>query len=127
MVTGIHESKNISKNISWKCKSKFKGRKYNLNQKWNNDRCRCEYKNPRRHHMCENDYIGNSGTCACDKIKYLESIIDDLAIKRNKITEAARSEPVYLNDKKVTREFDKFNILLAFLLSTILLLIIVRI
>ena len=39
MITRINESKASTKHISCKCKYKFSGRKYNLNQKWGNDKC----------------------------------------------------------------------------------------
>ena len=40
MITGINESKALTKHISCECKCKFDGRKYNSNQWWNNDKCR---------------------------------------------------------------------------------------
>ena len=43
-VTGINESKTFAKDTPCKCKCKFDGRKYNSNQKWNNDKCWCESK-----------------------------------------------------------------------------------
>ena len=33
MITGINESKTLTKHISYKCESKFDGRKCNSNQK----------------------------------------------------------------------------------------------
>ena len=45
MITGINESKTITKHVPCKCKYKFDGRKCNSNQNWNNDKCRCECKN----------------------------------------------------------------------------------
>ena len=39
MITGINESKTLTKHVSYECKFKFDGRKCNLNQKWNNDKC----------------------------------------------------------------------------------------
>ena len=42
------------KDISSECKFKFDDRKYNSNQKWNNDKCWGEYKNPKGHNACEN-------------------------------------------------------------------------
>ena len=36
MITEINESKTLTKHISCECKCMFDGRKYNLNQKWNN-------------------------------------------------------------------------------------------
>lgn len=38
--------KSITKHISRNCKQKFVGRKCNLNQEWNKDKCQCECKNP---------------------------------------------------------------------------------
>ena len=35
MITGINESKTLTKHVSCKCKCKFDGRKCNSNQKWN--------------------------------------------------------------------------------------------
>ena len=36
MITGINESKTLTKHISCECKCKFDGRKCNLDQWWNN-------------------------------------------------------------------------------------------
>ena len=58
MITGINESKTLTKHIC-KCKCKFDGRKCNSNQKWNNDKCRCECK---KHHIFEKDHIWNPAT-----------------------------------------------------------------
>ena len=41
MIAGVNESKTLIKQISCKCKCNFDGRKCNLNQNWNNDKCRC--------------------------------------------------------------------------------------
>ena len=62
MVTGINESKTLTKHISCKCKCKFDGRKCNSNQKWNDDKCQCECK---KHNICEKYYIWNPDTCGC--------------------------------------------------------------
>ena len=51
IITGINESKTLTEHVSCQCTCKFDGRKCNLNQKWNNNKCRCEFKNPREHHM----------------------------------------------------------------------------
>ena len=50
MIAGINESKTLTKHISYKCKCKFDGKKYNSNQRWKNDKYRCESK---KHHICE--------------------------------------------------------------------------
>ena len=39
LITGINESKTLTKHISRKCKCKFDGTKCNSNQWWNNDKC----------------------------------------------------------------------------------------
>ena len=45
MITGINESKTLTKHILCQCKCKFGGRKCNSSQKWNNNKCQCESKN----------------------------------------------------------------------------------
>ena len=59
------------------CEYKFDGRKCNSNQKRNNDKCWCECKNPKEHHVCKNGYIWNPATCSCGNGKFKGSIIDD--------------------------------------------------
>ena len=39
IITGINESKMLTKYISCECQRKFYGRKCKSNQKWKNDRC----------------------------------------------------------------------------------------
>ena len=60
MITGINESKTLTKYISCKCKGKFDSRKCNSNKKWNNDKCQCKCK---KYHICEKNYIRNPATC----------------------------------------------------------------
>ena len=44
MIPGINESKTLTKHLFFKFKYKFDGGKINSNQKWNTDKCFCEYK-----------------------------------------------------------------------------------
>ena len=74
MITAINESKTLTKYTSCEFKCKFAVAKYNSNQMWNNDKCRCECK---KHHICEKDYVWNPATYNCENGKYLSSIIDD--------------------------------------------------
>ena len=53
MVTGIDQSKTLTRDISCRCKCKFDGKKCNLNQKWNNNKCWRECKNPTEYHVCK--------------------------------------------------------------------------
>ena len=39
MITGINQLNRLTKYISFICKCKFDGKKYNSNQLWNNDKC----------------------------------------------------------------------------------------
>ena len=68
MITGISESKTLTKDISYKCKCKFGGKKCNSNQNWNNNKCWCECKNPKEHYGCKKNYIWNPATYSCKKI-----------------------------------------------------------
>ena len=44
MITGVNESKTLTRHISCECKSEFNGTKCNSNQWWSNDKCQCECK-----------------------------------------------------------------------------------
>ena len=48
LTTRINESETLTKHISCKCKCKFDGRKCKQNQKWSNDKYRCESKKVER-------------------------------------------------------------------------------
>ena len=89
-ITGINESKTLTKHISCKCKCKFDGRNCNLDQWWNNDTCRCE---------CKKNYVWNPTTCNCENGKYLASIMDDSAIMCDEIMESYDDETNF-NEKK---------------------------
>ena len=54
MITGTNESKTLTKHISCECKCQFDGRKCNSDQRWSNNKCRCECE---KRHVCEKDYI----------------------------------------------------------------------
>ena len=53
MVTGIIESKTLTKHISCECKCRFDRRKWNSDHWWNNDKCQCECK---KRDVCVKDY-----------------------------------------------------------------------
>ena len=44
MITGINESRILTKDISCECKCRFDGKNFNSNQWWNNNKCLCECK-----------------------------------------------------------------------------------
>ena len=39
LIAGINELKALTKHISYECKCKFDGRRFNSDQWWNNDKC----------------------------------------------------------------------------------------
>ena len=120
-ITGINESKTLTKHISCECKCKFDGRKCNSSQWWNNDKCFCECK---KHHICWKYYIWNPSTCHCENGKYLASIMDDSVILCDEFiyTEETKTIPKY-----VTFKTQNLSILLLFLLIAIALTIAVSI
>ena len=89
MITGINESKTLTKHISCKCKCDFDGRKCNSNEKWNNGKCRCQCK---KHNICEKDYISNPVKCSYKNGKYLANIMDDSVITCNEIIQSYNEE-----------------------------------
>ena len=90
MITGIKKPETLTtKHISCERRCKFDARKYNSNQKWNNDKCWCECK---KRHICVKDYIWNPATCNCEIAKYLANIIDDLGITCDEIRDAQKTK-----------------------------------
>ena len=120
MITGINESKTLTKHVSWEYKCRFDGRKYNSGQWWNKDKCWCECK---KRHKCEKDYIWNPFTCSCEYGKYLTSIMEDSAILCDKVIESFDKEtktiPTSFSEKKAFCKTQNVYILLEFLLITI--------
>ena len=100
MTAGINQSKTPAKHVSCKCKCKFDGRIFNSNHKWNNNKCWYECKNPKEHHVCDEDYIWNPDTCSCKNGKYLASIIDDSVIMCDEIINATKSVPTNFNEER---------------------------
>ena len=84
MITGINESKTLTKHILCKCECKFDYKKCNLNQKWNS--CNFWF-DCKKHHTCEKDYILNPAACSCKNGKYLASITNDSVIMCDEIVE----------------------------------------
>ena len=60
MITGINESKTLTKQIPCECECRFNGRKCHLDQWWNNEKYWCECK---KRHAWEKDYVWNPAKC----------------------------------------------------------------
>ena len=118
MITGINESKTLTKHISCQCKCKFDGTKCKSNKWWNNDKYRCECK---KHHICEKDYVWNPATCNCENGKYLASIKDDSVITCTEVIksydEEIKASPTNFDEKNITCKTQSFYILLTFYIS----------
>ena len=112
MITRIKNQENNY--LSCKCECKFGGRKYNLNQNWNNDKRWCECKNPKEN-QCKKGYFWNPAKCSCENDKYAKRI-GNSAVTCNEVIEETKTIP----PKSTSTNF--YN-LLAFLLITITLLI----
>ena len=123
MITGINESKTLTKHISCACICKFDEAKCNSNQWWNIHKCPYECK---KQYICENDYALNPATCNCENGKYLASIIDDSVITCDEVIDSY-DEEINFNEKNITCKIQNFYILLVLLLITITLLIAVSI
>ena len=74
----------MTKHISCTYECKFETRKWNSIQKWNNDKFRCECKNPKEHFMCVKDYVWNPATGTC---KNVTSFINDSVISCDEFTD----------------------------------------
>ena len=117
IITGINESKTLTKHISCECKCRLDGTKCNSNEWWNNDKCSCECK---KHHIWEKEYVWNPSTCIYENGKYLASIMDDLVITCDEVIESYDEEiktiPINFNEENVTCKVQNLYNLLAFLL-----------
>ena len=81
-----------------------------------------------KRHVCEKDYAWNPATCSCKNRKYLISIKDDSAIICDEVIESYDYKTkTRFNVKKVACETQNFYVLLAFLFTTVALLIAVSI
>ena len=76
MITGINESKMLTKHVSYKCECELNSKKFNSKQNWNKGKCRCECKNKKKHCVCEKDYIWNPA-CICEIGKYVGRMIEE--------------------------------------------------
>ena len=88
VITGINKSKKLTKHVSCKCEYKFDSRKCNSNQKWNNDKCGCECKNPKKHCVWAKDYICYM---SMKNGEYVESIIDVSLILCDEIIDTTKT------------------------------------
>ena len=122
MITEINKKRTVTKHISCKLECKFDGRKCNFSQKWNNDKCWCECKNPKEHRVCKKGYFWNPATCSCKNIKYAESVVGTSVVICDKIIDTTKSTSAKTVRTKYT--LTNFYILLSYLLITIALLII---
>ena len=71
-----------------------------MNQKCNNDNCRCECKNPTEHHACKKDNTWNPCTCTCENGEHLASIIKDSMITCDEIIEPTKTVPAKSTSRK---------------------------
>ena len=92
MITVINQSRTLTKHISFKSECKFDSKICNSNQKWNNDKCWCECKNPKEHYMRKKIYFWNLATCSCENGKCARSITDSVVIC-DEIIDATKTVP----------------------------------
>ena len=52
-------------------------------------------------HVCDKDYVSNPSKCNCENGKYLASIMDNSAIKRDEVIQSYNKETNF-NEKKAT-------------------------
>ena len=63
MIRRMNEVKTLAKHSSCNCKCKFNGTTCNSNEKWNNNKCKFEYK---KYRAFKKDCTWNSSTCFCE-------------------------------------------------------------
>ena len=66
LMSRVNETRFLVQHESCECKYRLNGNVCILKQKWNHDKCRCEYKELADWSSCRNDYIWNSSKCDCE-------------------------------------------------------------
>ena len=92
-----------------------------MNQNWNNNKCRCECKNPKEH-QCEKSNFRNPAKCSYRNGKYAVSIGNSVVICDEIIEDAKSTSTKTIPTKKYCNKnctLTNFCILLSFLLITI--------
>ena len=79
----------------------FDDRKCKFNQNWNNDKCRCEFKNLKEHFVCKNGYFWNPAICSCKNGKYTRIIGDSVVICDEIIEETKSTSTKTIQTKNV--------------------------
>ena len=99
MITEINESKTLIKHIPCECKCKFGGRKCNAAQITSGIKIIVGMSvNIVENIICsKKDYIWNPATCSCKNGKYLASIIDNLLIMWDEITNTRKTVAANFN------------------------------
>ena len=124
MITGINESRTLTKHISRKCECKFDSKKRHLNQKWNINKCWVECKNPKKHSVGKKGYFWNPATCSCKNGKYVRSIVSDSVAICDEIIDMAQT----VSTKSISRNFyislSFLLIIIALIFDSILLIVI---
>ena len=75
-----------------------------------------------KHDICEKDYIWNPSICICENQKYLASIMDNSTIICDEVIDVddkTKTISTNFNENKLTCKTQKFCILFASLLITI--------
>ena len=86
----MNEWRTLTKHVSRKCECKFNSKKCNLNEKRNNNKCRCKYENAKEDCVKEKGYFWNPAICSCKNGKYAGSI-DDSIVMRDEIIDTTKS------------------------------------
>ena len=61
-----NETGHIEQHETRKCKCRLDARVCNNKQRWNDDKCRCEYKELIDKGVCDKGFIWNPSNCECE-------------------------------------------------------------
>ena len=99
-------------NISYECKCRFDGKKYNSDKWCNNDKCRYGCK---KRHVCEKDYVWNLATSNSENGKYFASIMDHSVIICDENTESYGETKLFEQVLMKRKQPVKCNIFILYL------------
>ena len=83
LVTGTNETSHIEWHETCKCKCRFNSSVSNNKQCWNDDKCRCEWKELFDKGECDEGFIWNPNNCECECYIYMLMLLSEYLYYKN--------------------------------------------
>ena len=71
VISRINETRYVSWHVTCRCKCRLDASVCDNKQCWNNDKCRCEFRELIDKCLCDKEFIWNHSKCECDVVNYV--------------------------------------------------------